>query len=67
MLNATSSKPIHLNVSLLYFTLTENDLKTSLALQFYFAVSIQISESLHREVIFKHDKTGRNVQLTFGR
>ena len=58
MLNATSSKLIHLNVSLLYFTLLiENDLKTSLALQFYFAVSIhdQISESLHRGVIFKHD------------
>ena len=48
MLNATSSKPIHLKVCLLYFTLVEIDL-------FYFATKIQISESLYREVIFKHD------------
>ena len=41
----------------LYFTLLwlKIDLKTSLALQFYFAANIQTSESLHREVIFKHD------------
>ena len=31
------------------------DLKTSIALQSYFAANIQISESLHREFIFKHD------------
>ena len=57
MLNAPSNKPIHLNVSLLYFTLLQLkiDLKSSLALQFYFAAIIQISESLHREVIYKRD------------
>ena len=54
MLNANSSKQINLNASLLYFNILKIDLKTSLALQFYFAVNIQISESLHREIIFKH-------------
>ena len=55
MLNATSSKPIYLNVSLLYFNWKSIEKLASLALHLFFASNIQISESLHREVIFKHD------------
>ena len=50
-----ANQPFECFFTLIYFTLIEIDLKTSLALQFYFAVNIQISGSLHRKVIFKHD------------
>ena len=42
-------------VSLLYFNWKSIEKLVSLALHLFFASNIQISESLHREVIFKHD------------
>ena len=46
--NFEQTNPFECFFSLLYFNLTENRSKTSLAPHF-------VSESLHREVVFKHD------------